>query len=172
METTSLYDLPKDMLIKIITTSQDSKNLDNGQLEKNIKSSIEEMEKRKLFKLKEIFLQRSQFKDYFSLANSIQVVRLRRPKDSSRSVMEIIFEDDSGIKIKPESQIYSATIFNNKGIDICIVVGKEYVSWEGDYYQSENSKYNIYIQFFRDVVFGAFDEVCYYLDSLTEIDDC
>jgi hypothetical protein len=172
METTSLYDLPKDMLIKLITTLQDAKNLDNKQLEKNIKSSMEEMEKRKFSKLKEIFLQRSEFKDYFSLANSIQVVRLRRMKESSKFRLEIFFEDGSGIKAYVEEQTYYATIFNTKGEDICGVVGNEFVSWKGEHYESGNAKYSIYIQFFRDVASYAFNDVYEYLDPLTEIDDC
>lgn len=175
MDLTNLYSLPKDILIKIITTLQDAKNLDDKQLEKNIESSMEEMEKRKMLKLKENFLSRSQFKEYFSLANKIQIVRLRRIKDCSKFCIEIVFEDGSGIKINTDyqdTQMHYATIFNTKREDICVVTGNEFVSWKGEYYESENVKYDIYIKFFHEVVYDAFNDVYEYLDPLTEINDC
>jgi hypothetical protein len=172
MDSTSLYDLPKDMLIKLIVTLQDVKNLNDDQLLNNIELSMKQMEERKTIRIKEILLLTlGQFNkplennDYINIITSIQVMKLRHFEDMSTSSLNICFSN--GIQISayvgPNSTV--SNLYNGSKY-IYFIDGKNGADW----LLAVEEEYNIYVKFICDILYDNFISLNYYLNPLVSVE--
>lgn len=147
MEETTLYDLPRDMLIKLIMTIQDCKNSNNDDLIRNSKANMLEVEKRKLEKIKEFLLKEDSQKvlNLSKLIKDIIYIRVRGLKEIFTVRMEIIFKDAVNIRILelPSGVTMSLYDKNNNKIDNNIP-------------DFNNGKYNDRIILYRELIFPYF----------------
>ena len=114
MEEKHLYDLPKDMLVKIIMTIQDCKNLNNDDLIRNIKANILEGEKRKLERIKEFLLKEDSEKglNLKDLISDIDYIKIRQEENNLSNRMVIMFADKTNIRIVSLDRMMLVVVFN------------------------------------------------------------
>ena len=161
MEETTLYDLPKDMLIKLIMTIQDCKNLNNDDLIRNSNANMLEVEKRKLEKIKEFLLKEDLQKvlNLSKLIKDIIYIRVRVLKEIFTVRMRIIFKDGVSIGILQVPSGIRMSLYdkNNNKIDNNIP-------------DFNNGKYNDRIILYRELIFPYFQKLYNYLYPFTSID--
>lgn len=96
---TNLYDLPKDMLIKLITTISDPKNLNDDDLMKTSKASVAEINARKTIKIKEYMLSKVTDETLMPIIKNIKYLKTSTPGTVARLIIQ--FEDLIQIRIVP-----------------------------------------------------------------------
>jgi hypothetical protein len=172
METTSLYDLPKDMLIKLIVTLQDVKNLNDDQLLNNIELSMKQMEERKTSRIKEMLLKHivervnePNVENNINIITNIQVMKLRHFEDMSTSSLNIYFSNGIQISayIGPNSTV--SNLYNDSK-RICFIAGKDSYTWM----LAPIEEYEIYVKFIRNVLYDNFKILNYYLNPLVSVE--
>ena len=155
MEEKHLYDLPKDMLIKIIMTIQDCKNLNNDDLIRNSNANILEVEKRKLEKIREFLLKEDLEKvlNLSKLIKDIIYIRVRVLEEIFTVRMRIIFKDGVSIGILQLPSGIRMSLYDKNNNKI-----------------NNDEKYNDHIILYRELIFPYFQKIYNYLYPFTSID--
>jgi hypothetical protein len=167
METT-LYDLPKDMLIKLITTISDIDNFSDEQVQNNYRKYKAEIAKRKCYKIKEYLLTKMKDEDSVRIVQSIIAIEYNDNEEIDITIIDDTLENFA-IKIKRNScedirgSIYSGNVL------ICRrqIMPDDLMTW---YFFSEFPNYKRYEDFI-DIVRQKFDSIYNYLvekDNLTK----
>lgn len=159
MEKTNLYNLPKDMLIKLITTIQDCKQLSNMELEKSVLANIAEMDERKTANLKSFFNSKDVENVYCLLIKNIKVIKLKQ------SQPEIVIEFDENVIITCRNiGLLSIWLNNRSFFDIL----GEITIWKCD--DNTKEKYFLHYEFIKNIIQPSLHIITSYLSHLIMID--
>jgi hypothetical protein len=71
----SLYNLPKDILIQLLTTIQDPKNMSDQELKNSKIKILDEVNSRKLVKIKEYLLEKQIYYEYKTIIEKISTYK-------------------------------------------------------------------------------------------------
>jgi hypothetical protein len=163
METT-LYDLPKDMLIKLITTLQDVKNLSDAELKKNTLTCLQESSERKTIKIKEFFLTKTKDENIIDLLKSIKHIfisinSILISRDNLTMAIGIIFSNGLIIKIYPTINEFRCGIYKDNIHVHFFETNKNSV------YAEEYENYKLCINTFSKYLKNIFDYLYYTIES-------
>jgi hypothetical protein len=116
---TNLYDLPKDMLIKLITTLQDIKTLSDQEVQQNYSKYKAEIVNRKCLKIKEYLLSKVKDEDSVSIIKGITAIGNNHNEDEMDiTIVEEISEKIVTIRMEK---------FSSRDIRAYIFYGEEFI---------------------------------------------
>lgn len=179
MEEINLYNLPKEMLIKLIMTIKDCKNLDDEQLLRNNQNCIQEMEERKTTRIKEKLLQNENSKKYINIIASIHIIGLKHQEGMSTAHLNTIFRHSLNIDLSGVSFLNGTNIIIYIGPNeiccnlystdqrrLCFLVGTYSVGWIHDI----EEEYEIYVNFIHDILYHNLINLNYYVNAFVSVD--
>ena len=162
----SLYDLPKDMLIKLITTLQDCKNLTGKQLLEDVERISQEIEYRKTRRIKEVLLADEKNNNYIDIINTIEGMKLRHSEGRSMSHLQVRFVNGTTIKTYINANEICSNLFSTDGKYICFLCGTNSVNW----LHEQEEDYEIYVNFIHKVLYDQYAPFNYYLNAFVLVD--
>lgn len=161
----NLYALPKDMLIKLISTIKDYSNLTSRELLGDSQKIIEEMEGRKTRRIKQVLLEDRENIDYIDLIDSIQYIKLRHCEGRVTSHLQICFSNGTMIRSYIGANEICCHLYSKEQKYICFITGMNSVNW----LENKKHEYEIYVNFIHKVLYFKYISFNYYLNPLVSI---